>query len=195
MKSVLTCLVIIAITPALGRTDSASKTQGSPQLISVIVDVSGAQVRAMVTENGHDVTLSVGGKGTVHVGLPESESVTEIQIGRWMNIGIALAIETRNSETKETSYFWSTAWVNPQESKIGKPVIGHFLKSKNDYDVVGVVNSQGDSICIILLRHQRGNGSQSFDGHLYVNNCPVGPGVKGVLLPLSVASKVANHKQ
>ena len=144
----------------------------------------------MVTDDGHDVALSIAEKGVVRVGLPESETVSEIRIARWMKVGIALAVETRNSETNEISYFWSTAWVNPQESKVGKPVVDRFLKSKVDYDLVGVANSQSDSICITLLHHERFNDTQSFDGWIYVHNCPVGP-VKGELLPLTVNTKVA----
>jgi hypothetical protein len=195
MKIVLTCLMLIATIPTLARSDSPSQVQDAARVASVAVSVSGAEVRAMVTEKGRGVTLSVGGKGAVHVGLPESESVSEIRIGPWMNSGIALAIETRNSETNEVSYFWSTAWVNLQESQVAKPVVGRFLKTKIDYDVVGVVNSQSDSICITLLRHQRANDSQSFDGQIYVNNCPVGADVQGVLLPLAVNSIIEENER
>jgi len=151
-------------------------------------------VRATVAENGHDLTLSVNGKGKVNVDLPQSENVSEVRIGRWMDRGIALAIETRDSKTKESSYFWSTAWVDVKSSQVAKPVASRFLKSKIDYDVVGVLNSQGDSICITLLRHQRGNDSQGFDGKIYVNNCPVAPSVKGILLPVAVDSSVGQDE-
>ena len=186
----LTCLILMATFPALVTADTATNDVGS-----VAVTVSGAEVQAMVTEDGRDVTLSIGGEGAVRVGLPESESVSEIRIGAWMKTGIALAVETRNSKSNEVSYYWSTVWVNPKASEIGTPVLGRFLKSKIDYDVVGVVNSQSDSICITLLRHQCANDSQSCDGHLYVNNCPVGPDVKGVLLPLAVGSEVAEGER
>lgn len=179
MKMMLTSLILMATIPMQVRADSAPN-----EVASVAVTLSGAEVRAMTTDDGRDVTLSIGGNNAIHVGLPEFENVSEIRIARWMKTGVALAIETLNIKTNEVSYFWSTAWVNSTESQIGKPVVDRFLKSKIDYDVVGVVNSQSDSICITLLRHQRGNESQSVDGYVYVNNCPVGP-VKGVLLPLT----------
>lgn len=72
----------------------------------------------------------------------------------------------------------------------GQPVVDRFLKTEVDYDLVGVVNSQGDSICITLLRHQRGNDSQRFEGKIYVNNFPVGPGMQGVLFPVAVDSAI-----
>lgn len=183
MKRTLTCIIGVAMVSTLVAADAATN-----RVESVAVTVSGAEVRAMAAADGGDVTLTIGGEGPVHVGLPEFESVSEIRIGRWMNTGVALAIETRNSTTNEVSYFWSTVWVNSAEFQVGKPVVDRFLKSKIDYDVVGVVNSQSDSICITLLRHQRLKDSQSFDGHLYVHNCPVGP-TKGILLPLNVSSQ------
>jgi hypothetical protein len=193
MKTDLTCLFLMLITVQLATADSPASAQGASGPAAAAVSVSGVDVRAGVTEDGRDVTLSVSGKGSVRIEFPPAEIVSEVRIGRWMNTGIALAIETRNSETQEVSYFWSTAWVNGQESKVSKPVVDRFLKSKIDYDVVGVVNSQSNSIAITLLRHQRGEDSQNFNGRIYVNNCPVGPGVKGVLFPLAVDSAVGQY--
>lgn len=184
---ILTFLVLIVMSvgaPPLNA-DPTSDVRKDDQRAGVAVTVSGADVRASVTENGCDLTLSVDGKRAIRIDLPESEDVSEVRIGIWMNTGIALAIETRNTKTKELSYFWATARVDVQEANVGQPVVSRFLTSEIDYDVVGVVNSQSDSISITLLRHERRNNSQHFDGQIYVNNCPVGPGVQGVLIPVT----------
>ena len=183
MKMTRTCLILMATFPGLVTADTATN-----DVEPVAVTLSGAEVQARVTENGRDVALSIGGEGSVNVGLPETEKVSEVRIGRWMKTGIALAIETRNSDTNEVSYFWATAWVNAGASQVGKPVFDCFLKSKLEYDIVGVVNSQSDSIYVTLMCHQRRNDAQSLDGYVYIQNCPVGP-VEGVLLPLTVGDE------
>lgn len=194
MKTALCRFILLWIMVPLAKADSASPGRGAPEHSAVAVTVSGLEVRAAVAENGHDVTMSVNGKENVNVELPKAESVSEVRIGRWANAGIALAIETRNPETKECTYFWSTVWVNPQDSTVNKPVVSRFLRSKIDYDVVGVVNNQGDSICITLLRYQRSKDSQSVDGQIYVNNCPVVSVAKGVLFPIAVDSTVVQSE-
>jgi len=194
MQRVCTSLLVVFLTASLAgaEQDAPPQSAPAPAPATVSATVAGVTVEAAVAENGRDVTLRVGdGQEGVALGLPAGGVVSEIRLTPWLKTGIALAIKTRDPQTDERNYFWSTAWVDGEGGRVSRPNLGHFLKSKIDYDLVGVVNSQSDSIYVTLVRHQRAGEAQTFSGFVYVNNCPVAPGLTGELYPLGTRPPIA----
>ena len=99
-----------------------------------------------------------------------------------MNIGIAVGVEATNEATGEISYRWSTAWVSPTTKRVGNPTGAEFLKSKVNFDMGSLINSSGDSIYMVLSRHQRIDRGQTVDGYVFIHNCPIGIS-KGSVIP------------
>jgi hypothetical protein len=192
MYRTLFCIGTLFIAMPSAGIEPDSNRPLSNEPISEALAVSSAVVQATVADEGREVVLSVvAGKAVVvNVGLPRDGRVTEIRMTRWMNMGIALAIEKQDAETGKFTYYWSTARM--YDGQIAQPVVDRFLNSEIDYDVAGVVNSQSDSIYISLLRHERHEESVSLSGYVYVNNCPVAPGLTGRLYPLQSTDKSLN---
>jgi hypothetical protein len=109
--------------------------------------------------------------------------ITEIRAAKWLGWGFVLAVETKDAKAGTQSYHWLTAWVGSEE--VGQPAQARFLRTETDYDIAGVVNSQSDSINIVLTRHVREGERQTVDGYVFIHNCPVGQS-EGELLPFSV---------
>jgi hypothetical protein len=99
--------------------------------------------------------------------------ITELQICTWLSRGVAVVAEVTNDEKKERSYHWATAWVNPWQ-KVVRPSGGaEFLRTSDDYDLGSLVNSESDSIYMVLSRHRRMPFEETVDGYVFINNCPI----------------------
>jgi len=159
----------------------------APQQTTVVVQQF--EAIASASDDGLSLLLSTkDGKAARKVSLTGAVGpISEIRAAKWLGMGLVLAVESRDAKTGERSYHWLTAWVGPQE--VGQPAQARFLKTETDYDIAGVVNSQSDSINIVLTRHIREGERQTVDGFVFIHNCPIGQS-EGELLPISAGKAV-----
>lgn len=116
---------------------------------------------------------------------PDFEAFAGIVATAWHGAGfpgVALAVETV-APSGERSWWWATVAL---EGDLLRPVAcSRFLQGETDFDLVGIVNSMGDSIYVVLARHIRPpEGPDGVSGYVFVHDCPIGA-VPGALYELS----------
>ena len=168
--------------PQATRGPSASATIGDQEAIEVL---------ATPTADGREVRVSVvGDVGGGTIRLPGSGGrVTELRLGAWMRRGVAVVAEVTDEATGDVSYYWRTALLDRKHRWTASPAGVEFLKSKIDYDLGSVVNTDEDTIYMVLSRHQRNMTGQAVGGYVFIHVCPTGS-TKGQLFPFEASEKV-----
>jgi len=153
--------------------------------------VAGETVLLQARSTPGEFTISFADKKIVVKTSNPPRRITEIKAIQWMSSGLAAVVETEAEKSGERDYFWLTVFsldgsteATPLEEGHGC-TIAKFLGKAPDFDVNGIVNSQGDSIHITLSKQERTKSGDTFTGYVYVNNCPVSPVVAGELFALA----------
>jgi hypothetical protein len=179
------CVVIILLfgirSSSTWATDTV--TAARPSVVTTVADHE-LTVRAVGTDK---IELTTEGRRLLVAKLPkDTKRITEVRACKWrqggLPPGLAAAIEAELADGQR-SYFWATFCPSSQK-EYELLAIDEFLTAPEDFDLVGIVNSTGDSIYVTLLRHNRDAGPDEFIGHLFVHNCPRAAAIKGQLLRL-----------
>ncbi|MEX0713153.1 MAG: hypothetical protein WD278_12430 [Pirellulales bacterium] len=81
-------------------------------------------------------------------------------------------------------YVYDDSDLTADDMQFIHPAIGEILAGQEEFDLAGIVNSDGDSIYIILARHTR-QLNDEVSGYAYVHNCPRASLIEGTLLKLT----------
>jgi hypothetical protein len=144
-----------------------------PQASTTIDDVS---VTVTTSEDGRQARLSFG-EGTSRTLIDVAQGagrITELQVCTWLRNGVAVVAEVTTEERKERSYYWATTWVNPWQKVVSNVAGAEFLRTSDDYDLGSLINSESDSIYMVLSRHRRFPYRQTVEGYVFIHNCPIG---------------------
>ena len=178
--------------PGLAPPERAPRSTQRPRASATLGDQEVIEVLATPTADGRGVRVSVvGDEGGGTIRLPGSGGrVTELRIAPWVRHGVAVVAEVTDEATGDVSYYWRTAWLGRK----GRWAVGplgpavEFLRSKIDYDLGSVVNTEEDTIYTVLSRHERNLSGQTVSGYVFIHVCPSGSS-RGQLFPFEVSEK------
>ena len=108
--------------------------------------------------------------------------ITELRICKWLSIGVAVVAEVTSAQRQERSYYWATAWVSPSRRIVSNVAGAEFLRTNDDHDLGSLVNSESDSLYMVLSRHRRLPSGQRVEGYVFIHNCPIGHS-RGSVIP------------
>jgi hypothetical protein len=83
--------------------------------------------------------------------------------------------EVTDEERTERCYYWATAaWVFPSRKVVSHVAGAEFLHTGDDYDLGSLINSESDSLYMVLSRHRRFPFGQTVEGYVFIHTCPIG---------------------
>lgn len=138
------------------------------------VDAAGTPIHITATSKTGELAFTVRGEKSTPVRLPnDAWPITELCACEWREYGVALAVETRSVDKSRYRYYWATVWFDSQKLAFHSPVVTDFLDSKRDRDIVGIVNSGGESIYIVIGKHY--HNLETVGAYVFVHGTPFWP--------------------
>jgi hypothetical protein len=138
--------------------------------------VDGGHVTVTASEDGRQAQILFGdGSSRTLIDVAKGAGrITELQICTWVHSGVAVVAEVTSEERKERSYYWATCWANPWRGMISNVAGAEFLRTSDDHDLGSLINSESDTIYMVLSRHRRFDFGQTVEGYVFIHNCPIG---------------------